>query len=365
MTKRKPCYASGAVLMLDLDLYLDQVRALSPEGEWNIVYPVYAAVESLATARDFHLVRIFGDGFLLYALGEPDRCLLDKAIGLLVDLRTELARHGFNFKAALAAGTLVLAERHSEAGELETVIAGAVANTAGKAIRKAVRATLTLNWPQTDVANPAETFDSISAGTARRVTTVAISSLAAGVDPFSLSPMLDATMATPTEIASFSGAVKGVLFEVIKMADDKAKAIFAVAGGFLVFLFNGKVDWAEFIAFVDLADLLRFAFWLCAMLLFIGSSFFALHVLYPRVGTSHKGLLFYGSIAQWADAATYTDRLKNASSGDLARESAVHNFDLSKVTVAKYSALRRSIWTMSLGIIAALLFLGTQWLAFP
>src|SRR5579884_3452633 len=132
----------GVVLMVDLDKYLDRVRHMTPNAEWSFVAPIYRSTEALATKYHLHLVRIFGDGFLLYGEGEPDRKLMHNAIGFLVELQASLEAKAFCFKAAIVGGPVVLSERRSATGELETVLAGATANVAGKAIRRAARGTL-------------------------------------------------------------------------------------------------------------------------------------------------------------------------------------------------------------------------------
>ena len=355
----------GVVLMLDLDKYLDRVRHMTPSAEWTFVAPIYRSAEALATKHHLHLVRIFGDGFLLYGEGQPDQKLMHNAIAFLVELRISLEEQAFLFKAAIVAGAVVLSERRSATGELETVLAGATANVAGKAIRRAARGTLELNWPSSSAPFATESFETISAAAARRTASVAITDLTLDGDPFTLPPAAKSDIATAGELSAFSGSVKSVIFDTIKMADDKAKAIFAVSGGFLVYLFNGRVDPAEFFVFCGVSHLVRLGAWLAAMVLFFASACFALLVLYPRTGTSHKGLLFYGSIHAWGSSKAYADRLREHSANDLARESAIHNFDVSGVAERKYTALRRSIWLMALGILAALLFLGVQWIFFP
>lgn len=365
MANLKPRSASGIVVMLDLDLYLDQVRHLPPDKEWQIAEPVYSAVESTATKHNFHLVRTFGDGFLLYSLGEPDQLNLNRSISFLIALRDILAAHFFSFKAAIAAGTLILAERRSSSGENETIIAGAVANTAGKVIRKTPRGALAINWPVREAADAAETFERISRGVGRRTATVSLTNLTPLIDPFAMTSFGENISSSPAEMLAFSGGVKSTIFDTIKMADDKAKAIFAVSGGFLVYLFNGKADPSDFFVLCGGPHLTRLASWVLAMILFFASSIFALRVLYPRVGTTHKGLFFYGSIQGWGAANAYEERLKSSSLSELAKESAIHNYDISGVATRKYSMLRYSIWTMALGSLAALAFLFTQWFYFP
>jgi len=352
-------------MMVDLDKYLDQVRNMTPVAEWSFVAPIYQSAERLARKHHLHLVRIFGDGFLLYGEGLPDRTLLLNTVQYLIELQAALQENALRFKAAVVGGTLVLSERRSATGEVETVLAGAAANVAGKAIRRAARGTLEINWPSGSTALAAETFETITAAATRQTASVSISHLTPDRDPFTLPPAVKSDTATPAEISAFSGSVKSVVFDTIKMADDKAKAIFAVAGGFLVYLFNGRVDPAEFFVFCGVGHLVRLGSWFAAMFLFLASAILSLLVLYPRTGTSHKGLLFYGSIRLWGTSVAYADRLKELSPADLAGESAVHNFDVSGVAEQKYTALRRSIWLMGLGILAALIFLGVQWLSFP
>lgn len=200
-------------------------------------------------------MRIFGDGFLLYGEGQPDQKQLRNAIGFLVELQTTLEEKAFRFKAAIVGGAVVLSERRSATGEIETVLAGATANVAGKAIRRATRGTLELNWPLSSAAFDAETFETITAAATRRTASVSIAELIPDGDPFRLPAAAKSDTATPAEISAFSGSVKGVIFDTIKMADDKAKAIFAVSGGFLVYLFNGRADPAEFFVFCGASHL--------------------------------------------------------------------------------------------------------------
>src|SRR6184192_4821764 len=91
----------GVVLMIDLDKYLDRVGHMTPNAEWSFVAPIYRSAEALASKHHLHVIRIFGDGFLLYGKGHPEQKLLQNTIRFLVELQTALAEKDFRFKAAI------------------------------------------------------------------------------------------------------------------------------------------------------------------------------------------------------------------------------------------------------------------------
>lgn len=161
----------------------------------------------------------------------------------------------------------------------------------------------------------------------------------------------------------FVTTVKEFVLETIKLADDKAKAVFAVSGALLVYLFNGG-GWPRpevLFSLPDWPQFVRLTFLVAAMVALLISSVYALAVLMPRMGTTYKGLVFFGSIQAWPSAKTYADEIMRQDAKSLERESAMHNYEISKVAMKKYHALNHALVFMAIGTLGCLIYLGLSW----
>jgi hypothetical protein len=168
-------------------------------------------------------------------------------------------------------------------------------------------------------------------------------------------------LAETPDILKFINDIKTVLIENIKLADDKAKAVFAISAAFLVYLFNGA-GWPNFnslLVVCDLSQITRLAFLCLSMLALLASSVHSLLVAIPRMGTAFRGIVFFGSIAKWGSASEYADTVLQSDILDLRRESAMHNYELSGVAVKKFRA--RCLILMAVGVALALAYIGLSW----
>src|SRR2546423_9490715 len=162
-------------------------------------------------------------------------------------------------------------------------------------------------------------------------------------------------MAEPhSSTLEFSNDVKTVILEIIKLADDKAKAAFAVSAALLIYLFNGGALPKPDLTLQHPTDIMRFVLICVSMVSLAISGWFALMVLIPRMFTAHQGLVFFGSIAKWPSSDAYADKIIQCSSVELQRESAMHNFEISRVALKKFAALRRCLVLTALGVFVAI-----------
>lgn len=161
----------------------------------------------------------------------------------------------------------------------------------------------------------------------------------------------------------FSNQTKTYLLEMIKMADDKAKAAFGVAGALLVFLFNAppKVH-IDTQASINWTHLCGAIVWAVSVMGLLVSSALAFFVLLPRMKTAVRGLTFFASVAAWDSPEAYADELGKRSTLNLDRQNAMHNFELAGVAVRKYRALNLTMVIGAAGFGALLVFLVFRWL---
>lgn len=161
-----------------------------------------------------------------------------------------------------------------------------------------------------------------------------------------------------SEASAFNFQVKSYLLEMIKMADDKAKACFAVSTAILVYLFNVKPNSSFAVGRpVDWSFTLQSAIWTTSSIVLLISSALSFFVLLPRMGTSVRGIIFFSSIAEFESASHYAENISMRNSTALFKHGAMHNFELSTVAVKKYKALRRAMTSGFFGVMLLLLFL--------
>ncbi len=333
---------------------------MKPADEWAFVRPIYEIVDNTAHVFALKLIRVFGDGFLLYSVGALDDQHLNRATGFLASLRDQLARKGVTLKASIVGGDFVAHRKRDRHGDPETVLVGAVANLAGKAISKVRKGAVVVSWPISLSGLSTDSYDAMLSDSDRRHSvTIDVSRLngASSILDLAGESLWFGSKDAGAKL-EFSGDVKNVLFETIKMADDKAKAAFAVSGALLVYLVNG--GWfhpPDYSADQSVSSWLHSALWAVSIVVLLISSVFALRVLYPRVPKSYQGLVFYEFIAAWKSPEDYYGRLSSLDSEGLARESALHNFDVAAVAKGKYSALRCCIWSMAIGVGVAIVWI--------
>ena len=361
----------GAIIFVDLDRYLSYVENLRSNDEWAFAESLYKIVETASAGFGITLVRTFGDGFLFYVENNIDKRLLEICVSFLASLRNRLsARKGMSFKASVVAGSFLRAERIAVDGSREIILAGAAVNLAGKQIALAEHRSLFVSWPLEGYEYRPLTFAEISRpNPSRRIIGVDISQAESVALTWPNPPCIQERSAPPpdtgngADILKFVNDTKTLMFESIKLADDKAKAVFAVSSALLVYLFNG-IGWPklnlivthglwQYVVIITLA---------ATVITLVLSAVFSLCVVMPRMQTSYdRGLVFFGSIVNWSSGEEYADNIAAGSIADLRRESARHNYELARVAVSKFGALNRCLIAMGIGVVLALIYIGLTW----
>tara|TARA_R110002110_G_scaffold158656_2_gene356158 strand:+ start:12427 stop:13080 length:654 start_codon:yes stop_codon:yes gene_type:complete len=145
--------------------------------------------------------------------------------------------------------------------------------------------------------------------------------------------------------------------EYISLADKKASFIFAVGSAILVYLYEkGTMSlWAIDLKSWGIAELVSIS----AISLLSISVSFAISVVFPRLGGSKKGFVFWGSIAQYQSASDFSDRAQRLADNDYYRELLRHTYEIAKICNRKYSLLNWSIRIGSVGAIVAIVIVVT------
>lgn len=357
----------GAALFLDLDNYLDSVRFFSSALEWDFASPLHAAIEATASQFGFTLARTFGDGYLLYRAAPIDSSLFSLSSSLLRHLDTALGQHGFSFKAALVAGPFVRATRKAADGSFEVMLCGPIVNLAGKRIASLDKRMVFCSWP-TAPQSTQLTFDQLTEQADGRI--VAELSLD---DVDKLTSLKVKSLPTVPKVSkeaaeaklAFSAQVKAFMLEMIKLADDKAKAVFGVSVILLVYLSNGG-GWltpASLSRVSGALETLRVFSLAAALLLLLASSACGVAVLFPRAGPRHKGFISFATIAAWPSAASYAQATLVLSPTSALRENTMHNYLIAQVARQKYGWLRHSITFIGLGTVCAIVYILLSWLS--
>ncbi len=351
-------FVCGAVVLVDIDNYLRIAEDWDLSNEAIYLARLYASMEELACAHGFVLCRTFGDGFLFYKKAAITDTLLNNCRAFLVSARDLAGQKSLEFKAALVAGEFCVEVRRRDNCNIEHVLTGAVVNFAGKLLGVSARATLLISWPAK--GQPlCGSYKDISIG--RNVSAVPISQLefvsrsritSSTLNIFSMATALDEPSAM---VLTLGAETKKTIVEMIKIADDKAKTVFAASAGVAAYLFTsipqGPISF-DLSMPLDAAMLIR-ALAICTLLSCCG---FALGVILPRMNTQVvRGRVFFGSIAAWGSAAEYAADMAKLRRDDIIRENSIHNYEISWVTVRKYRFLRLALIAGLAGFVMTLI----------
>jgi hypothetical protein len=155
------------------------------------------------------------------------------------------------------------------------------------------------------------------------------------------------------EASGFAEHVHQYQREYIALADQKAGFIFAASSALLAYVYQQDVhlrwlksvgDWSA----TDVAALLGMGG------LFVGLVAAAL-VVVPRLASTHKGLIFFLSVAEHPSAGEYSAAVANETGESLTAAVLQHVYDLALVARRKYRVLNVAIVATAVG--AALSFL--------
>ena len=147
----------------------------------------------------------------------------------------------------------------------------------------------------------------------------------------------------------------GYVREYIRLADQKAFFFSAASTTLLAFLYKvdlvhrwikppmqwGFLEFLSFLATIGLAA--------SALLFFV--------TVFPRLGGSRRGLVFFGAIAECESSRDYMDDLNRRGIGDLLTAKLTHIYELSRVCRSKYSILCWGLWVGFVGLAATVVLL--------
>lgn len=142
--------------------------------------------------------------------------------------------------------------------------------------------------------------------------------------------------------------------EYIRNADQKAAFFFAAATAGLAFLHSqGTANrWLKSPITWTLIDLLAFV---ATAGLGIGAAVL-LAAVFPRLGGSKRGLLFFNAIAEYETSSDYAKDVALAPPAEILRAKLQHVHDLARVCRAQYKTLVIGFSVSSVGAVAALLY---------
>lgn len=148
---------------------------------------------------------------------------------------------------------------------------------------------------------------------------------------------------------AFGMHVHKYIAEFIRLADQKAAFAFAACAGLLCYGFKSDLHkmWLKPLASANALDLLC----LIAMLFLAIGLILSSWVIVPNLRKSHRGFVFFGSIAEYESSTSYASDILTSSSTQLRRAILQHTFDIAKVCAAKYWWLGRALWSTAIGAI--------------
>ena len=144
--------------------------------------------------------------------------------------------------------------------------------------------------------------------------------------------------------------------EFISSADHKAQWYIAFASGLLAWLNTKKIltefwsiTWAEWrvLDILSLVSILGLS--VCVL--------FSLLTIWPRLKGSKKGIVFFGSIAEYETCNEYLADVLKKTDQEIVIEKLRHVYELAKVCNDKFSYLKIAVWTGGSGLAAGILLI--------
>lgn len=157
---------------------------------------------------------------------------------------------------------------------------------------------------------------------------------------------------------NFNRHIHTYLLEQVKLSDDKAKAVFTISAGILLYLFNREVPvYHSLLLFQYVGEwtirIISYASMFCLFL----STVFSLVVLYPNLAGAKQGYIFFQAISIFTSPQNYCEALSKLSSAQINDELVKHNFELSLVVTRKYKNLNKSFFLGACGFLLMLLYI--------
>lgn len=362
----------GVIVFLDIDKYLEHVGSRGSTAEYSFIVPISRLVDSLSRKHGFILNRSFGDAFLLHRITSESEAAYVALCQLLCEIRDNLANQNVSFKAAVVRGVYIEANIKNGDHTENSMLIGPAPNFAGKLISSCPRGTVVISWPfQEPESLELSLFDAIASSKRAGLRSIALAQLTFPSDPLVMgSEYQNWAAAQPdNEVlesaqpqSQFNTQTKYHILETIKLADDKAKAVFGISGALLVYLFNRGGAAREVLAFTNHArlDSLIISLQSVGVAGLLVSCIFSVLVIIPRTKTAYRGLIFFGSIAAWESSDDYAAQIMGRSQIALETENAKHNYEMSLVNIKKYRALRVCIVSLAVSLAFILAAFGIE-----
>ena len=163
---------------------------------------------------------------------------------------------------------------------------------------------------------------------------------------------VEGTIPVTPDASSFAFHQHKYVTEYIKLADQKSALLFAAVTGFLCYLFKTGLH-AMWLKQINLWNALDGLCFLSMLSLFIGLCS-ACAVLIPSLKKSHRGLVFWGAVAEFEMSSTYASEVLSTPNQGLTRAILQHTYDLSMVCTKKYKKLAFAIWGTALGTVLSM-----------
>jgi hypothetical protein len=160
------------------------------------------------------------------------------------------------------------------------------------------------------------------------------------------------TRVLASEVLTFAAEVHKYHRENIVAADQKAGFIFAISSALLVYLYQQQfhLGWLRHPPAWSAADLSAFAA-MAALFVALCAAAFA---VMPRFASTHKGQVFFRSVAAHQNATDYASAISRESGDALTMDLLKHVYDLSRICTRKYDAVGIAVIASSLGVVISI-----------
>lgn len=153
----------------------------------------------------------------------------------------------------------------------------------------------------------------------------------------------------------FACHIHSYLRQFIEFSDKKATFVFAIDAAVLIYFYQQglQLRWLKPMATWLASDLFIFL----AMALMFAGALACAYVVLPRMANSHRGFVFFSSIAEYESASDYSSTIFKQPRLGLTDALLKHDYDLAVVCKSKFAVLTWGMWLSVVGVVAAIIVL--------